>query len=174
MGIEPIARPRAWEGNWRQNNQSFTRNQWGARVQGGTAKTRGANPPLSQRRAGSDSGSYVAPASPDSLPQAVYADYPLDFINASAATDLARRPRLRDKAARSGGLPRLVRLMLSGRCGSGLGRLGRSGRGFRCGLGQCGRRLCVVFLETAVFVFAARATMTGLVAAWSCTGWSSH
>jgi hypothetical protein len=29
------------------------------------------------RRAGSDNGSYVAPASPDSRPQAIYADYPL-------------------------------------------------------------------------------------------------
>jgi hypothetical protein len=37
-----------------------------------------ALPVLSQRRAGSENGSYIAPASPDSRPQAVCADFPLD------------------------------------------------------------------------------------------------
>jgi hypothetical protein len=54
------------------------------------------------------------------------------------------------------------------------GRLGRSSSGFCCGFGPCGSRLCVVLLETAMFVFAARAAMTGLVAPRSCTGRSSH
>ena len=92
----------------------------------------------------------------------------------SAATNLAWRPRPRDKATRGGRLPRLVRLVLSCSCRSGRGRLGRSGSFFCCSFGQCGRRSCVVLLETAVFIFATRAAMTGLVAPRSCTGRSSH
>ena len=95
-------------------------------------------------------------------------------MGSSAATNLAWRPRPRDKATRGGRLPRLVRLVLSCSCRSGRGRLGRSGSFFCCSFGQCGRRSCVVLLETAVFIFATRAAMTGLVAPGSCTGRSSH
>jgi len=92
----------------------------------------------------------------------------------SAATDLAWRPRARDEATRSGRLPRLVRLGLCCACGRRRGRLGRSSSRFCCGFGPCRGRLCVVLLETAMFVFAARAAMTRLVAPRSCTGGSSH
>ena len=92
----------------------------------------------------------------------------------SAATDLAWRPRARDKATRSGRLPRLLRLGFWSSCGSRRGHLGRLSRRFCCGAGPCCRRLSVVLLETAVFVFAARAAMTGLVAPRSCTRRNSH
>src|SRR6188472_4460854 len=95
-------------------------------------------------------------------------------IPRSAATDLAWRPRARDEAAGRGRLPRLVRPDLWCSCGSRRGRLGRPNSRFCCGFCPCGRRLCVVLLETAMFVFATRAAMTGLVAPRACTGLSSH
>jgi hypothetical protein len=85
-----------------------------------------------------------------------FADTPSGMAH-SAAADLAGRPRARDEAARAASgdrLPRLVRLVLWCVCGSRRDRLGR-GRRFRCGLGPCGSRLRLVFLKTAVFVFAA-------------------
>ena len=55
------------------------------------------------------------------------------------------------------------------------GSLGRWSRWlFRCGLGPCGGRFCVVLRKTAMFVFAARCATTGLVASWGWTGLSSH
>ena len=90
-----------------------------------------------------------------------------------AATDLAWRPRARDEASRGGRLPWLVGLGLWCSCGSRRG-LGRSSSLFCRSVGPRGSCLCVVLIETAMFVFAARAAMTGLVAPRSCTGRSSH
>src|SRR5205807_8034173 len=54
------------------------------------------------------------------------------------------------------------------------GYLRRLCRRLSRGFGACGRRPCLVFLQTAVLVFSARAAMTWLVAARSFTGLSSH
>src|SRR5207248_11233487 len=95
-------------------------------------------------------------------------------IAPSAATHLTRRPRARNETARGSRLPRLMRLVFCGACGSRGGYLRRLGRRLSRGFGACGRRPCLVFLQTAVLVFSARAAMTWLVAARSFTGLSSH
>ena len=95
-------------------------------------------------------------------------------IAPSAATHLTRRPRARNETARGSRLPRLMRLVFCGACGSRGGYLRRLGRSLSRGFGACGRRPCLVFLQTAVLVFSARAAMTWLVAARSFTGLSSH
>ena len=94
-------------------------------------------------------------------------------------TSLSRRrpcvaPACAVRSTSSGCLPWLLRLGLlvlvrEPRC-----RLGRSSSPFRGSFGPCGRRLRVVFLQTAMFVFAAGTAMTGLVAPRSCAGRSSH
>ena len=95
-------------------------------------------------------------------------------IAPSAATHLTRRPRARNETARGSRLPRLMRLVFCRACGSRGGYLRRLGRSLSRGFGACGRRPCLVFLQTAVLVFSARAAMTWLVAARSFTGLSSH
>ena len=96
------------------------------------------------------------------------------FATVSTATNLAWRPRTRNEATSSGRPPGLVCVGLWFSCGRRGGRLRRSSSRFCCGFGPCGSRLGVVLLETAMFVFTARAAMTGLVAPRSCTGRSSH
>jgi hypothetical protein len=81
-----------------------------------------------------------------------------------AASDLARRSRARDEAARRLRFPGLVRLGLGGSCGSRWFGFGRPGGGFGGGLGPSGSGFRLVLFETAVFVFAAGAAMTRLVA----------
>ena len=92
----------------------------------------------------------------------------------SAAADFGWRPRARDEAASRRRPPGLVRLVLWCSRGRRSGSLRRWGSGFRFAFGPNGSRPGVVLLQAAVFVFAARAAMTGLIAPRSCVGWSSH
>ncbi len=88
----------------------------------------------------------------------------------SATADLARRPRARDEATRSGALPGLLRLGLWCSRGSRRGRLGWLVDRRGCGLGPGVSRQGIVLFETALLVFAARAAVTGLVTPRSSTG----
>src|SRR4029453_8915269 len=81
----------------------------------------------------------------------------------SAATDLAWRPRARDEAARSRRFPRLMGLGLCCWWGRGGGRVGRLLSAFRRRLGLRDSRLCLVLLQTAMFVFASGTAMTAFV-----------
>jgi hypothetical protein len=90
-----------------------------------------------------------------------------------AATDLAWGPRARDEATRSCRFPGLLRFGFSYRRGSRRGRFGRFNSGRR-GFRPFGGSGLLVLLETAVFVFTARAAIAGLVAPRWCTGRSRH
>jgi hypothetical protein len=91
-----------------------------------------------------------------------------------AASDLARAPSTRDEPASGRRLPGLVGLLLSGPCLRWWSGLRRCHGFLRSSLGARGAGLRLVFRQAAVFVFASRPAMTGLVAPWACTGLNSH
>ena len=93
-------------------------------------------------------------------------------VSGSAATNLARRARAGHKATSRGPLPGLVRVWLWRPCGRrrDVFRRLRLSSHLCCGFCARGSCLSVVLLETAMFVLAARAATTGLVAARSSTG----
>ena len=96
--------------------------------------------------------------------------------DASPAADFPGRPRARNEPAGSGRLPRLMRLRLW-RPRRRRRRLRRFGsRCLRCcrGFGPRGGGLRVVLLEAAMFVFAARSAMAGLVAPRLCMSCCGH
>jgi hypothetical protein len=92
----------------------------------------------------------------------------------SAAADLAWRARSRNEASRRRRLPWLVRLRLWRSLWCRRGCVHTPSRLVVCRCRPCRGRFCFVLRETALFVFAAGAARTGIVAPWSCFGRSSH
>ena len=91
----------------------------------------------------------------------------------SAAADLTWRARAPEEATRRGLLPRLLSVVLRGSGGNRRHHRRRRSLFYRrCGAGRAGQG--VVFLEAALFVFAARTAWAGLVAPRSSNRPSSH
>ena len=100
-------------------------------------------------------------------------DERIERTASSAAADLTWRARAPEEATRRGLLPRLFSVVLRGSGGNRRHhRRRRSLFHRRCGAGRAGQG--VVFLETALFVFAARTAWAGLVAPRSSNRPSSH
>ena len=100
-------------------------------------------------------------------------DYTSTARALSAAADLTWRARAPEEATRRGLLPRLLSVVLRGSGGNRRHHRRRRSLFYRgCGAGRAGQG--VVFLEAALFVFAARTAWAGLVAPRSSNRPSSH
>ena len=95
-------------------------------------------------------------------------------MECSAAADFAGRPRALDEPTRRSRLPGLMGFVLWFPRGRGCSRVGFRRSCFCCGFGaRCSRR-GLVLRQAAMFVLAARAAMTGLVAPRSFISKNSH